>query len=273
MPQDNKEQADYWNDRAGNTWAELQDRLDTLLKPLSEAGLRAANVQDGERVLDVGCGCGDTSIALAAAGGLVQGVDLSQPMLERAQARSNQVEFIRGDAASFTPKQPYDLIFSRFGVMFFTDPTSAFKHLHSTLTGHGRLVFVCWQAPAANPWMSITGRAIAPYLPQSESPTDPTAPGPFAFADADHVHAILSDSGFQNIRLNAFSAALHVGNDPQDALKLQTRVGPAARVMAELDGETRDQALDAARTALAAHQADNGIHLDAAVWIASATAA
>ena len=127
MPQDNKEQADYWNDRAGNTWAELQDRLDTLLKPLSEAGLRAANVQNGERVLDVGCGCGDTSIALAAAGGLVQGVDLSQPMLERAQARSDQVEFIRGDAASFTPKQPYDLIFSRFGVMFLNFIVSRFQ--------------------------------------------------------------------------------------------------------------------------------------------------
>lgn len=272
MQQDNKEQADYWNDRAGNTWAELQDRLDTLLKPLSEAGLRAANVQAGERVLDVGCGCGDTSIALAADGGLVQGVDLSQPMLERAQARSSQIEFIRADAASFTPKQPYDLIFSRFGVMFFIDPKNAFKHLHSTLRSSGRLVFVCWQAPKANPWMSITGRAIAPYLPESESPTDPKAPGPFAFADADYVRAILSDGGFQNIGLEPFSAALHVGNDPQDALKLQTRVGPAARVMTELDGEIRNQALNAARNALADHQSDKGIHLDAAVWIVSATA-
>ena len=272
MPQDNTEQADYWNDRAGNTWAELQDRLDELLKPLSEAGLHAANVQDGQRVLDVGCGCGDTSIALAAHGGIVQGVDISEPMLTQARRRSSEVEFILADAANFAPDQPYDLIFSRFGVMFFSDPTDALRNLRSLLNADGRLVFVCWQPPAENPWMSVTGRAIAPYLPEAKTPLDPRAPGPFAFADADYVRTILSNSGFHNIQFNAFTASLRVGEDADQALALQTRVGPAARVMAELDGEVREQALAAARSALAAHQDHNGIHLDAAVWIVSATA-
>ena len=105
MPQDNTEQTDYWNDRAG-TWAELQDRLDELLKPLSEAGLHAAHVQDGQRVLDVGCGCGDTSIALAAHGGIVQGVDISEPMLTQARRRSSEVEFILADALISHPTNP-----------------------------------------------------------------------------------------------------------------------------------------------------------------------
>ena len=104
--QDNRQQIDYWNDRAGNTWAELQDRLDQLLAPLSAAALTAANVQAGEHVLDVGCGCGDTSIALVNRGGLVQGVDVSEPMLERARSRSSEVEFILADAASYTGPNP-----------------------------------------------------------------------------------------------------------------------------------------------------------------------
>ncbi|HBF62892.1 MAG TPA: hypothetical protein DDW59_05615 [Gammaproteobacteria bacterium] len=156
--------------------------------------------------------------------------------------------------------------------MFFSDPTDAFRNLRSLLNADGRLVFVCWQPPSENPWMSVTGRAIAPYLPEAKTPLDPRAPGPFAFADADYVRTILSNSGFHNIQFNAFTASLRVGEDADQALALQTRVGPAARVMAELDGEVREQALAAARSALAAHQDHNGIHLDAAVWIVSATA-
>ena len=273
MAQDNTDQANYWNDRAGNTWAELQDRLDTLLKPLSDAGLRAANAQHGERVLDVGCGCGDTSIALAARGAIVHGVDISGPMIERARARSGEVEFILADAANFAAAQPYDLIFSRFGVMFFSDPTDAFANLHNLLNAGGRLVFVCWQPPTENPWMSVTGRAVAPFLPVTQPPPDPRDPGPFAFADADYVRTILIESGFNNIQLDSFTATLQVGTNAEDALKLQTRVGPAARVMAELEDSARTEALDAARGALAAHQSASGVQLGAAIWIVSATAA
>lgn len=272
MGQANQQQIDYWNDRAGNTWAELQDRLDQLLAPLSAAALTAANVQAGEHVLDVGCGCGDTSIALANRGGLVQGVDVSEPMLERARSRSSEVEFTSADAASYTGRQPYDLVFSRFGVMFFDDPVAAFRNLHSNTAASGRLSFVCWQPPSKNPWMSVTGRAVAPFLPEPDNPPDPRAPGPFAFAEGDYVTTILENSGFKNIQLQSFESALNVGNDADQAIQLQTRVGPAARVMAELDGETRTQALAAGRKALAEHQGDNGIELGAAVWIVSATA-
>ena len=272
MAQDNRQQIDYWNDRAGATWAELQDRLDQLLAPLSAAALAVANVQAGEHVLDVGCGCGDTSIELVRSGALVQGVDVSEPMLNRARSRSSEVEFILADAASFAGPQPYDLVFSRFGVMFFDDPVAAFCNLHRNLCPSGRVSFVCWQPPNKNPWMSVTGRAVAPFLPEPDSPPDPKAPGPFAFADDDYVTTILQDSGFKNIQLQSFESMLKVGNDADQAIQLQTRVGPAARVIAELDGETRAQALAAGREALAEHAGNNGIELGAAVWLVSATA-
>ena len=120
--------------------------------------------------------------------------------------------------------------------------------------------------------MSVTGRAVAPFLPEPASPPDPKAPGPFAFANDDYVTTILQDSGFKNIQLQSFESMLKVGNDADQAIQLQTRVGPAARVMAELDGETRAQALAAGREALAEHAGNNGIELGAAVWLVSATA-
>ena len=152
MSDTNQEQIDYWNQRAGATWAELQERLDALLAPLSKAGLNAAQVKAGERVLDVGCGCGDTSIALQQKGAEVLGVDVSAPMLEHARKRDSSVKYLQADAARTDFEGVFDLMFSRFGVMFFDDPKSAFKNLHGALKPDGRMLFVCWQPPAANPW-------------------------------------------------------------------------------------------------------------------------
>ena len=171
----NQEQIDYWDKRAGPTWVELQERLDALLEPLSAAGLQAADVQSGERVLDVGCGCGDTSIALQGLGADVLGVDVSGPMLEHARKRDSSVQYRQADAASTDFGGAFDLVFSRFGVMFISEPVAAFRNLHGALKSTGRLLFVCWQAPSANPWMSIAGRAIAPFLPAPDGPGNPRA--------------------------------------------------------------------------------------------------
>ena len=268
----NQEQIEYWNDRAGETWAELQDRLDALLAPLSAAALAAAEVRPGDHVLDVGCGCGDTSIAMSAMGAKVLGVDVSAPMLARARSRDASIEYQQADAATTDFARAFDLVFSRFGVMFFDDAAAAFRNLHNALTSDGRLLFVCWQPPARNPWMATAGRAIAPYLPSSDEAPNSRAPGPFAFADARYVEQILQDAGFSRIRIKSHEESLKVADTLAEAVQFQTRVGPAARVIAELEGDKRAQALAAVEDALRPFDRGSGLHLDSAVWLVSAEA-
>ncbi|MFM8411336.1 MAG: class I SAM-dependent methyltransferase, partial [Alphaproteobacteria bacterium] len=151
----NAEQIDYWNDMAGPKWVALQESLDRQIGPLGAAAMAAADLQPGERVLDVGCGCGATSIELArrvAPGGAVLGVDVSTVMLEAARAAAGRagaegLEFANADAqtAPLTPAG-FDVVFSRFGVMFFADPTAAFANLRRALRPGGRLAVVCWHA-------------------------------------------------------------------------------------------------------------------------------
>ena len=272
MSAENQEQIDYWNDRAGATWAELQERLDALLAPLSMAGLSAANVRRGERVLDVGCGCGDTSIALKQMGANVLGVDVSQPMLDQARQRDGSVDYLLGDAAETEFAAEFDLVFSRFGVMFFSDPFAAFKNIRQALKPGGRMLFVCWQPPTLNPWMAIAGRAIAPFLPVAEEPANPRAPGPFAFADRGYVTKILSSGGFSEIHIEPHTEELKLADTLTDAVYFQTRVGPAARVMSELEGEGRRLALAAVEEALRPFDQGEGLHLGSAVWLVSAKA-
>lgn len=270
---DNREQIEYWNGDAGNTWVEAQDRLDAMLAPISAALLERAAVTAGERVVDVGCGCGDTSIELARRGAHVWGIDISEPMLARANERGSGIKnlaFSHKDAATadFTPD--HTLLFSRFGVMFFADPPAAFQNMRSALAADGRLAFVCWQAPRENPWVAIAGRAVQPFLPEPEVEPDPKAPGPFAFADADYVRGILDAAGYGAIELEPFRTTLHLADSLDDAIAFQGKVGPLSRALADLEGQQRADALAAAREALAGHVTDSGLDLGAACWIVTA---
>ena len=272
MTNSNVEQVEYWNNKAGHTWVESQARVDRMLEPLTAILLERAAAQDGERVLDVGCGCGDTSLQVGQTGAAVWGIDLSGPMLARARERAKELEldnvvFSQTDASTQALTPDNDLIVSRFGVMFFADPTAAFINLHSGLSPEGRLCFLCWQPPRANPWMSISGAAIQPFLTPPETPLDPRAPGPFAFADKDYVAQVLSDAGFVATDIRSVTADVHIGDDLEDALESQSRIGPMARALAELDGEEREQAIAAARDALSAHVTKDGLDLGAACWL------
>ncbi len=273
----NEGQKDYWNGAAGETWVESQDRLDRLLAPFSDAAIERAEIKSGDRVVDVGCGCGTTSAALAACGAAVWGIDISAPMLAHAKGRfkgTANLAFSQTDASTqnFTPD--HQLLFSRFGVMFFDDPAGAFKNLRAALTPEGKLVFVCWQEAAKNQWLSIAGRAVQPFLPQPATPAPaPNGPDPFAFADTNYVTGILNRSGFRDIHFESLTPKLHLADDLDGAIRFQTRVGPLARVLAELHGEARDKALDAARSALAAHLTSEGLKLSSAAWMVTAKAA
>ena len=270
----NDAQIEFWNGSGGETWVRAQARLDAMLAPISDAVLDHAGALDGRRILDVGCGCGATSLEAVARGAThVRGVDVSAPMLELARTRADgdaRLEFSVADVATAEFAADRDLILSRFGVMFFADPVAAFANLRTALTDDGRLCFVCWQAPRANAWVSVVGAAVQPFLPTPDVPPDPKAPGPFAFADPAYVEGLLTEAGFSDVALTAFETPLRLAGDLDGAIEFQGQVGPVARVLAELEDEARAEAIAAARAALEPHLGPDGLHLGAACWLVSA---
>ena len=268
----NEEQKEFWNGPAGDVWVEAQEIMDRMLSPLSDAALSAAAPLSGERVIDIGCGCGATTLAIAESGASVWGVDISAPMVARARARTaelDNVTFSVNDASTADYNAEHHLIFSRFGVMFFDDPKAAFSNLRSALVGGGRLAFVCWQSPEKNPFMSVAGRAAQPFLPESE-PQDPCAPGPFAFADPHWIEEVLDNAGFSDVNITSLNPHLAVGKTLDESMYFQARVGPLARALSELDESLQAEAKQAVRDALSEYETDDGVILPAAAWLVQA---
>jgi len=270
----NAAQIEYWNDKAGTTWARFQEQLDRQIAPLGDAAMRALAPQPGERILDIGCGCGQTTLALAAEvtpGGSVVGLDISQPMLEVARRRAagtDNVAFREADAQTDDfGRNGFDAVFSRFGVMFFADPAAAFANIATKLVEGGRLTFVCWRPLSENAWMRVPLEAALPLLPPLPRP-DPLAPGPFAFADADRVRAILSGSGWHSVNVEPYD--MQIGSGDLDAtVDLTFRVGPLGMALRDNPGQVAVVA-EAVRAALAPFDGPDGVKLPAAVWIVQA---
>ncbi|MCK1571592.1 class I SAM-dependent methyltransferase, partial [Bradyrhizobium sp. 174] len=198
MAQHNADQVADWNGQSGERWVAHQARLDARLAVFGQAAIEAAAPATGDRVLDVGCGAGASSLALAArvgAGGQVLGVDISEPLIRRARALAAQdtpALFRVADASSAElPEGAFDILFSRFGVMFFDDPTGAFAHMRRALRPGGRVAFVCWRGATENDWMRLPMGAIKGIVPPT-APPDPEAPGPFSFGDRGRVGRILT---------------------------------------------------------------------------------
>jgi SAM-dependent methyltransferase len=271
----NSEQIEFWNGDAGEIWARQQERMDALLRPITDALLQACDARAGERVIDVGCGCGDTTIALAQRGARPTGVDVSQPMLARARERARraglEIEFILGDAATARFAQRHDALVSRFGIMFFADPTAAFENLRRGLREQGRLCFVCWQVPQANPWIAVPLAAARPLLPPQPT-ADPRAPGPFAFAEADYVESVVTGAGFRDVRIEPFHTELTMGADVAAAVEMVCKVGPLSRALAGLEHAARTNVAATVAETLAAYRTSAGVMLGAACWMVRATA-
>lgn len=271
----NGEQIEYWNGEAGAMWAKRQDRMDMLLAPISEATLGACSVKAGDKVLDVGCGCGDTTLRFATLGAIATGVDISKPMLARARERAAAggltATFTLGDASETRFDAEYDLLFSRFGVMFFASPTAAFANLHGALRPSARLCFVCWQAPNFNPWISVPFSVALPMLPPQPT-LEPRAPGPFAFAEPDYIREVLSGAGFKSVTVDALSTSLVLGDSVDSALQMVCEVGPLSRSLAGMDQSIRSRIVAAVREPLQANLTKSGVALDAACWIVRAAA-
>lgn len=276
MTQSNADQIAYWNGDVGKRWAAQQARLDTMLAPISDAILTTANAQPGEHVLDVGCGCGDTSIKLAKHGAHVTGIDVSAPMLalakRRAQETNAAVTFTEADAAAqrFDP-HGFDLLFSRFGVMFFANPDEAFANMRKALKPGGRAAFVCWRDWRENEWVRVPIMAVRPHVPPQPQ-LGPEDPGPFAFADPARVRRILANGGFDVITLKPFDTKVEIGATLDDAVGYLQEFGPISRALTDASPAQKEQAAKALREALAPFAKTSPITLGAAVWLVTAKA-
>ncbi|MEO6624890.1 MAG: methyltransferase domain-containing protein [Burkholderiaceae bacterium] len=282
MTSGNTQQIAEWNGSMGRQWAALQSDLDKVVAPFGAAALRAAAARAGERVIDIGCGCGDTTMELArivGAQGAVLGVDVSQPMLEVARARAQRVghrhiAFLEADASQSELPAGQDLLYSRFGVMFFEHPDAAFVHMRKSLRPGGRLAFVCWRAPRDNPWAMAPLMAARKAMGVTPAPADPDAPGPFAFADEQRVRAILSGVGFSDIGMERFDATISLGASPRAAAERAVSFGPAARFVKEAGIQHLDTIRDAIENSLAALATPDGsVCLAGSTWVVTASSA
>jgi SAM-dependent methyltransferase len=255
------------------------DRYDALLAGFSDALLDAADLRPGERVLDIGCGNGATTIEAARRvrpGGTALGVDLSPPMLELAGKRAeaagaDNVEFRRADAqVHFFDEGGFDALISRNGLMFFDDPNAAFANLARALHPGARVVFIAPQGPNHSEWIMAAGAAAAPYLgaPQGLAPN---TPGPYGLADPDRTRDILARAGFTDITVEELTRPMRIGDDVEDALDFIRSLPRVAELFAAAPSDKQTAATSAVREALAPYAGPDGVVThDNGEWLVAA---
>ncbi len=259
----------------------MQDRTDALIEPLGRVAIERLGVAAGERILDVGCGCGQTLLQLAelaGPSGHVLGVDISPPMLARARERAAKqptIALALGDAQTyaFVP-EAFDALYSRFGVMFFDDSRAAFRNLRAAARAGGRLSFVCWQDLAKNPWAARPLEAVMRLLPESAMPDmlREGRPGPFFMSDPARVRAILADAGWKDVSFEPVEMPLHFGGAAtlDEAVDYSLQIGPAARAIDGAPEAHKPQLEAALREALAPFATARGVFIDGAAFVVGA---
>jgi len=279
---DNAEQIAYWNGAGGASWAVAAARRDRELDRLGKLAMDALAPSAGSSVLDVGCGAGTTTIELAGRvgpPGRVLGLDVSGPLLEIARRKAavsgcRNVRFVQADAQDIALRMSFDAVFSRFGVMFFTDPVAAFTSLRAAVRSGGRLGFACWQDPADNPGLTVANTAldgVAGFaLPP---PADAGAPGPFSFADPGRVSRVLRAAGWGDVQVRPEADELVLDEAAvADRVSFAVRHGPAATALAAAGDGVRAEAAQRVRAALLAFERDGAVRFGQAVWVVTARA-
>ena len=279
MTIDNATQIEFWNGETGRNWVTHDALIEAMLQPLGESVMDTLAPQPGEHVLDIGCGCGHTSLSLAdrvGAEGSVTGVDISAPMLAVASqlaaernAEHTSIQFLEADAQTHTfEPERYDVVYSRFGVMFFQDPIAAFANIRSVLRASGRLAFCCWQPRAVNPFMTVPAMAALELLPAPpEMP--PRTPGPFAFEEAEYVMEVLTSAGFESVVMTPLKQPLTFGRGLSltDIVERLVQIGPIAQMVRDapedLQQPVRDKVADAVKPF---YSEDTGMTLDGQFW-------
>ncbi len=281
---DNQLQKDMWNGRAGASWVRHNSLLEELLSEPGHRCMDLYSLPSSAQILDVGCGCGNQTLDWASRldpSCTIIGVDISEPMLALAEdlKSANQsslqanVSFRLGDASeSLFPEASFDAIYSRFGVMFFADPTAAFTQLRSTLKPKGQLGFVCWQSPALNTFFTAPMRAALTVLPPPP-PAKPGAPGPFGLSDKERTYSVLSKAGFTEVTVEPLQLELSAGADRSfdDLFQELIQIGPAAALIAESDPTLSEQAKTAVYETLGEfYSVGKGVRFEANFWLVSA---
>jgi len=272
----NADQYAAWNGDSGRRWADGAARRDKVLAPVAEALFAAARFAPGDAVLDVGCGCGATTLRAAqdaGPAGTALGIDLSEPMLSVARRRAREqsvanVRFEHADAQTHAlPAAAHDVAISRFGTMFFADELAAFANIARASRAGARLCLATWQPLAANDWLTIPGGALLRY---AAPPDPPSGPGMFAQSDPAALAATLTTAGYENVQPTPVSLTLTVGADPADAADYAASSGPGRALLDTVAADDRPVAMDALRAVLAEHAGPGGVRLDAAIWLTTA---
>jgi SAM-dependent methyltransferase len=277
----NADQIAYWNGPGGQRWADRQQIQDVVLGPVADILIDRAKPKTSEQILDVGCGAGATTIAFAqkvSPAGRVVGIDISAPMLARARQVAPSgipVEFVLADATVY-PFEParFDLLASRFGVMFFAEPALSFANMRKALKPSGRLAFACWREPRDNPFFMAPLQAVYKHAPKLPQP-GPDDPGPFSFASEARVHRLLSEAGFKGIAMEPCDLELDVavGRGLDAAVQGALEIGPASRALQDQPPEVHAAAARSIREALAPFARGASVLLRASIWIVTASGA
>lgn len=280
----NAEQVEFWNGEAGQEWVERDRQMRSTLRPIGGEAIAAALVQSGEAVLDVGCGCADTSFALldsVGAAGRVLGVDISGPMLGSARSRAKQlsdelqsaIDFEHADASIYPfEAASFDLVFSRFGVMFFADPAAAFANIRKALKPKGRIAFICWAPVPENEWITLPMSAAFQHVPRPE-PMPPNSPGPFGLSDREFTEQMLVDAGYTDINIVSTRPLMRFGHGiEQDRVAdFFIDIGPVSRVLKETPPDLQETVRLAIADVIMPHYDGETVNLNASCWIVTAS--
>ena len=280
MEEINKEQKAFWSGKGGEIWVSKQDSMDIMLSPLGEEAIKKLNLSSNENVLDIGCGCGSTTISIANEilnNGTISGIDISIPMIEKAKrsvdelSLSNVDFFVKDVQTEDLGENIFSSAYSRFGVMFFDDPFKAFSNILTSLKETGKLSFVCWQSPKLNPWQSLSVQAVREFI---DLPSPPKRnPGPFAFQEKDYVNDILKKAGFKDIQIDDFQREIDMfyGKALEEAAEDYLSINPViTEMLKESSQEIRKSVSDSLIEAFRPFYNENKLTFPSATWIVSA---
>lgn len=270
----------FWNEVLAPKFIRFKHILVDGLSQHSEAIFPSLPVRKGDHVLDVGCGFGDTAIKLAelvGPKGKVVGIDCCDAFLDfaRKAARGHRnVSFMRGDAEIALPTNQYDLVFARFGTMFFANPVAGLRNMRKALKPGGRMVHIVWRARADNPWLSMAKEVVLRFLPEPGADAQTCGPGPFSMSDEATVRQMMTIAGYEKIEFRRVDAPVLIGNDIADAIAFQLAIGPAGEVFREAGKEAEEKRaqIEAALAEAIKRQKTSarGIVMESSSWVISA---